>query len=112
MTVGVERDCYGGVPQHLRHLLRVHVAAEQQARGWVSKIVEPNRRKPRRCQKRPQFAVELHGMQVTARCSTEHQIAIDPERPGVQTLLHLMSSVLAKRINREGPDLHPAPRPG
>lgn len=29
MTIGVEGDRYGGVAEHLRHLLRVHIAPEQ-----------------------------------------------------------------------------------
>jgi hypothetical protein len=77
----------------------------------MAKIVEPNRRKPRDCEKRPQFAIELVGMEVTARCSTEHQIAIDPERPSVKPLLDLASSMPAKRVNGEGSDLNTAPRP-
>lgn len=100
MTVRVEGDSYSGVAQHLRYLLRIHIATEQQARGRVAKIVESNHRKPRDCEQRPQFTVELHGMEVAARCSTEHQIAIDPERPSVQTLLDLAPSMLAQSANR------------
>ena len=111
MTVCVERDRYRRVAQHLGHLLRVDVATEQQARGCMSKVVEPYGRKPRDCEERPQFAIELNGMQVTTRCSAEHQIAIDPERPSVKPLLDLVSSMLAKRVNSKGSDLNTAPRP-
>jgi hypothetical protein len=111
MAVGIECDRYRGMAQHLRHLLGVHVATKQQARGRVPEIVEPHGRKTRDCQERPQFAVELYGMQVTTRCPTEHEVAIDPERPGVQALLDLAASMLAKRVNSEGSDLHPAARP-
>src|ERR1039457_7037932 len=92
VTVRVEGNRYRRVPQHFRHLFRVHVATEQEARGRMPKIVEPDGRKTGDRQERPQFAIELDGMQVTARCSTEHQLAIYPERPGVQPLLDLASS--------------------
>src|ERR1022692_491231 len=111
MTVRVERDRYRGMSQHLGHLLRVHVATEQQARGSMAKIVEPNHRKPPDCEKRPQFAIESNGVQVTARCSAEHEIAIDPECSRVETLFDLVSSMLAKRVDSKGSDLDTAPRP-
>ena len=50
-------------------------------------------------------------MQVTARCSTEHQVAVDPEGPRVEPLFDLLSSMLSKRVNRECSDLNTAPRP-
>ena len=91
MAVRVEGNRYRGVAQHLRHLLGVHVATEQQARGRVPKVVEANHRKPRHCEERPQFAIQLDRMQVTPRRSTEHQVAIDPQRSGVEPLLDLVS---------------------
>src|ERR1019366_10137872 len=99
VAVSVERDCYRGVPQHLRHLLGVDVATEQQARGRMPKIVEPDGRKTGDSQERPQFAIQLVGMEVSTRRSAKHQVAIDPERPSVKPLLDLASSMLAKRVN-------------
>ena len=112
VTVCVERDCYRGMAQHLRHLLRIHVATQQKARGGMAKIVEPNAGKTSDGQERPQFPIELDGMQVTARCSTEHQIALDPERSSVKTLLDLASSMLAECLNSQGSYRDTPPGPG
>ena len=51
-------------------------------------------------------------MQVTAGCSTEHHIAINPERPSVKPLLDLASSMPAKRLEGKSADFDSAARPG
>ncbi len=47
MRVGVERDGYGGVPQHLREDLGVHVLGQEQGSARVPEVVEAYLRQPR-----------------------------------------------------------------
>ena len=42
VTVGVEGQADGAVPEHLLHDFRVHALSQQQARGGVAEIVNTN----------------------------------------------------------------------
>jgi hypothetical protein len=52
VRVGVERDGYGGVPQHLRDNLGVDVLGEQQRGAGAPEVVEAYLRQPRLLEQR------------------------------------------------------------